>query len=148
IWPLSVQERSSSRTAAPPCDRPTPARAAGPPANGPLPWEGWAEDDWGFPAMTLRMKLLPGKTPGGPALPELAPKPYRDGKSFKLVDGTYPRELKYKDFIALDEIKTARNEKFALTKGMVLEYWLEATDNSDSPNPKGNVTPSKSFKVT
>src|SRR5207244_3348070 len=84
------------------------------PANGTLNLEGQANDDLGVVSMVLRMKLENGT--------ELHPKPYRDGKSFKLVDGSYPRDLKYKDFVNLAELKDREGKPVELQPKMVLEY--------------------------
>src|SRR5262249_49377743 len=84
------------------------------PANGVLRLEGLATDDIGLTGLTLRMRLK-----GSIAL---QPKPYREGKSFKLVDGTYPRRLDYKDFVELDKVKDADGLPFKLRADMVLEY--------------------------
>lgn len=113
------------------------------PANGTLQLEGFAGTTVGVKGMTLRMKVAEGRDK-----PELEPKPYRPGKSFKLIDGSYPPVLDYKDFVALDNLKTAKRQPFPLAAGMKLEYWLEAVDNSDYPDPNGNIGESKKFKVT
>jgi hypothetical protein len=112
------------------------------PANGTLRLEGSAVDDLGVKQITLRLRLT------GPAQPALKPKVYREGKSFKLSNGRYPDLIVYKDFLALDGLKTAGNAAFPLVKGMVLEYWLEAVDNCDYPNPEGNLGQSKRYLVT
>lgn len=104
------------------------------PANGTLQVEGVASDDFGIQALALQMRVVEGG-----AQPALAPKAYRPGKSFKFVDETYPDRLDYKDFVALDKLKTAGGEPFALKPGMVLEYWLEARDCSDYPDKDGNL---------
>ncbi len=113
------------------------------PPNGTLQLEGSAQDDIGIKTMALRLKVLEGD-----AKPALKPKEYRAGKSFLFDNGTYPDFLDYKDFILLDQIKTAQGEPFPLKPGMVLEYWLEASDSSDYPNNDGNLGVSKAFKVT
>ncbi len=119
-----------------------PAKDVELPANGTLPLVGWAEDDFGIKSMTLRLKVLEGGD-----RPALAAKAYRLEKAFQLVDGTYPDKLDYKDFLALDQLKTDKGAAFPLAKGMVLEYWLEANDNSDFPSKTGNVGKSKRFKI-
>jgi hypothetical protein len=110
------------------------------PANGTLSVEGAAIDDHGVKNLTLRMRAVKG--------PVLRPKVYRADKSFRLVNGTYPNELKYKDFVALETLKNEQGEPFALSPGMEIEYWLEATDNCDYPDPSGNVGRGKSYRVT
>jgi hypothetical protein len=114
------------------------------PTNGTLAVEGWARDDYGLTGMTLRLRVKKG-----PQTPELEAKPYRPGVSFKLTDGSYPTDLAYKDLVALDKLKTAKGQPFPLSAGMVLEYWLEAVDNCDYPEPTGNVGKSEPpFLVT
>jgi collagen type III alpha len=120
-----------------------PGQDASLPPNGTLQLEGSAQDDIGIKAMALRLKVLEGD-----AKPALKPKDYRAGKSFQFDNGTYPDFLDYKDFVLLDQIKTAQGEPFPLKPGMVLEYWLEARDSSDYPSNEGNLGMSKSYKVT
>lgn len=97
------------------------------PANGVLQLEGAATDDIGLTGMTLRLQIKDGSV--------LQPKPFREGKSFKLVDGTYPRRLEYRDFVELDKVKDDQGQAVVLKPGTVVEYWLEATDNCDYPQP-------------
>src|SRR5208283_4552235 len=73
-------------------------------------------------------------------------RPYREGKSFQLVDGTFPRDLDYQDFVALDNLKNQEGKPVTFTTGTVLEYWLEALDNCDYP--QANRGESQHFKVT
>lgn len=111
------------------------------PANGVLKVEGIASDDFGLTAMTLKMRLE-GKG-------ELPSKPYREGKKtlFQLADGGYPQKLDYKDFVELDKVKDAKGQPVELRPGMVLEYFVDATDNCDYPAPQvGRSDPA--FKVT
>jgi hypothetical protein len=114
-----------------------PGRDVDLPSNGVLHLEGSASDDFGITGLRLRMKPETG--------PKLQPRPYRDGKSFKLPDGGYPRALDYKDFVELDKLKEASGAPRKLEPGQVIEYWLEAVDNCDFPGP--NVGESKHFKV-
>lgn len=113
------------------------------PANGTLQLEGTARDDIGLTALALRFKVLEGDLK-----PALEPKAYREGRSFQFDNGTYPDFLEYKDFVALDKLKTTKGEMFPLKAGMILEYWLEATDNADYPSKNGNVGKSQAFKLT
>lgn len=108
------------------------------PANGTLNLEGHATDDFGLQGFKLHLRVADGAT--------LAPRAYREGVSFQLIDGSYPRTLEYKDFVALDQLKDEAGKPFATAKGMVLEYWLVATDSCDFPGP--NHAESKHFKVT
>jgi collagen type III alpha len=107
------------------------------PANGTLRLKGWAADDIGVVGMTLRLQVDQG--------PVLQPKPYREGKSFKLADGGYPKRLDYQDFVELEKVKLEPGQPFALQPDMVVHYWLEATDNCDYPRP--NTAQSKHLRV-
>jgi collagen type III alpha len=109
--------------------------------GGTLPLEGSAQDDIGIKSMALRLQVLEGGPP-------LQPQVYRQGTSFQFDNGTYPDFLEYKDFVALDKVATTKGESLPLKAGMVLEYWLEATDNSDYPSKDGNVGKSQAFKIT
>jgi collagen type III alpha len=113
------------------------------PANGTLALEGRADDDSGIRSMTLHLRVAKADTQ-----PTLEPKVYRPGKSLELKNGKYPEQLLYKDFVALEKIKTSAGEAFPLAPGMEIEYWLEAVDNCDYPDPAGNVGRSKTYKVT
>jgi len=110
------------------------------PANGVLQVEGTSSDDIGVKNLTLRLRLADG--------PALEAKKYRPEKSFRFADGSYPKKLDYKDFVELDKVKDADGKPFPLQPGMKLEYWLEATDNCDYPDPNGNVGASKHQFVT
>jgi hypothetical protein len=107
------------------------------PADGTLRLEGKAEDDIGVKELTLHLRQV-----GGPDLQSL---PYRPDHGLSLGERGYPKTVDYQDFVALDKVKDAKGQPFALAKGMVLEYWLEAADACDFPKP--NVAESKHFKV-
>jgi hypothetical protein len=107
------------------------------PANGLLQLEGAADDDLGVASMTLRMQV------GGGSM--LQPKPYRGGKSFKLADGGYPKMLEYKDAVELNKLQDDQGKPFPVAPKMIIEYWLEAKDACDFPEP--NTGESKHFKV-
>src|SRR5262249_9746498 len=77
---------------------------------------------------------------------ELRPQPYREGKSFRLTEGGYPKTLEYKDSFDLAKAQDADGKPAGLRPKMVLEYWLEAQDDCDYPGP--NVGRSKVYKVT
>lgn len=97
------------------------------PANGTLSVEGLATDDIGLEKMTLHMQVV---TPA-PAR-ALAPRPYREGKSFRReADDSYPTRIDYKDLVELAKVKPEgeAGAGFKVEAGMVIEYWLEATDN-------------------
>jgi collagen type III alpha len=127
------------RDRAPEVDLTKPGKDISLPANGTLQLEGAASDDIGVTSIALRMSVDKG--------PALAAKPYREGKSFKLEDGGYPKMLHYKDFVALDKVKDALGQPFALQPGMVIDYWLEAADNCDYFEPNIGRT-KKHYKVT
>lgn len=108
------------------------------PGNGLLQAEGSANDDFGVASMTLHMAIKDG--------PALKSKPYRAGKSFKLPDGSYPQMLEYRDVVELEKVQDDDGRPFALLPGMLVRYWLEATDGCDYPKP--NVGKSEEFVVT
>lgn len=108
------------------------------PANGTLKLEGAASDDIGLHSLTLHLQIVDG--------PKLARRPYRDGRSFRFTDGTSPKTLEYRDFVALDEVKDEMGKPYPLRKGQVLECWLEALDCCDFPEP--NRAESRHFRVT
>lgn len=112
------------------------------PANGVVRLEGSAHDDFGIKSMALRLQAHDNG-----ALHPLEAKPYRPGKSFKLINGKYPDFLEYKDFITLDKVRTPKGQPFALKKGMAVEFWLEAVDNSDYPEANGNLGKSVAHKI-
>ena len=110
-------------------------------ADALLKLKGTATDDVGVKELTLRLKTADGVT--------LKAKPYRSPEALKLTDGGYPNHVEYQDFLDLAQVKDAAGKPFALKPGMVLEYWLEARDACDYPEPKaGNVAESKHYKVT
>lgn len=112
------------------------------PANGTLQVEGKASDDLGLRTIELRLKVLEGGSK-----PELKGKLFRGGKDFKFADGAYPTKLDYKDFLPLDQIQMHDGTPFPVHEKMVLEFWLEARDNSDYPTKEGNLGVSKSLKI-
>lgn len=136
VEPMSYAIQATPDTA-PTVTLTRPGRDVSLPANGTLSLEGHANDDLGVVSVVLRMKVENG--------PELHPKPYREGKSFKLDSGGYPPELKYKDFVPLAELKDLDGKPVEAKPGMVIEYWVEATDACDFPAP--HVGSSAHFKV-
>lgn len=108
------------------------------PAAGTLRLEGVAHDDFGVARLTLHMNLADGLA--------LKAKPYRDGKSFRLADQTFPRTLAYKDFVELEKVRSVAGLPVELKPGQVLEYWLEAADGCDYPGP--NVARTPTYRVT
>ncbi|QDU21587.1 hypothetical protein [Urbifossiella limnaea] len=102
------------------------------PANGLLAIDGGAGDDYGLDKLTLKLKLA------DVAARPLADRPYLGGKSFRRdADGTYPVNLAYKDSVELGKLTDPAGGKVELKEGMVLEYWLEATDNRTKPGSTG-----------
>ncbi len=110
------------------------------PANGVLELEGLAEDDFGVKQLVLRLKLLDGAM--------LQAKPYRPDTSLQFEDGTYPNVVEYRDFLDLNMLRNDKDEPAKLAAGSIVEYWLEATDNSDFPTKTGNVGQSQKYKIT
>lgn len=121
----------------------SPAKDVSLPTNGLLDLVGEASDDHGIKAMALHVRVAsgPDKTP-------LVPKVYRAGKSFRFADGSYPSRLAYRDFLALDQLRNDKGTRIEFPAGTVLEYWLEAVDNADTPNPAGNISKSSVYKIT
>ncbi|MCI0684655.1 MAG: hypothetical protein L0Y71_21370 [Gemmataceae bacterium] len=120
-----------------------PAQDVSLPANGTLTVTGHAQDDFGVKAVALRLRVFESKQ----GKPNLAGQPYRPGKKFQFDTGHYPTKLDYLDVLALDQLKTEDGAAFAPAPGTILEYWLEATDNSDYPSAAGNVGRSPAFKI-
>jgi hypothetical protein len=115
-----------------------PAKDVTLPANGHLELKGDASDDFGIARLTLHLQIVGGG--------KLAPKPYMADKLGTPNYGT-PRLLEYRDLLELTSLKDAQGKPAELTPGMVIEYWLEATDACDYPAP--NVTASKPrYKIT
>ena len=102
-----------------------------------LALEGQASDDLGLAALTLRLRKEDGKL--------LEPQPYRQGKALLRGDGRPPQMLEYKDSIDFAKLREAGGAAFKPQPGQTIEYWLEATDHCDFPEP--NVGSSKHFKV-
>lgn len=102
------------------------------PANGLLAIDGAAGDDYGLDKLTLKLKLADA------AARPLADHPYNGGKSFRRdADGTYPQSLEYKGSVELGKLKDPAGGAVELKEGMLLEYWLEATDNRTKPGSNG-----------
>ena len=120
------------------------------PANGTLAVDGEVADDFGVVGVTLRMRVVSGVPFDLPA------KPYRPGKSFKRADGTYPTRLAdgdgsqtgYRDTVELAGMKDRGGQPVPLAADMVIEYWLEATDNCAEPRPNVGTSAKKRVKLT
>ncbi|MDY3562003.1 hypothetical protein R5W23_003434 [Gemmata sp. JC673] len=103
------------------------------PANGPLVIDGKIGDDFGIDTITLKMRLT------GAAARDLLDRPFLYGKSksFKREkDGTYPTDVQYKGSVNFAEpMNDPAGVPFEAKPDMVIEYWLEATDNCTEPKP-------------
>ena len=104
------------------------------PANGTLLLEGKASDDFGVRSLSLHLEVA-----RGPAQFSLKPQTYRPDKVLQFADGSFPNNVDYQDFVALDKIRLNIDEHLKLSKGDVLTYWLEATDNCEYPERPGQV---------
>lgn len=105
------------------------------PANGQLAVDGIATDDWGLEGMTLKLKLVE------PAARELASFKFQGGKSFRRTEAdgsvSWPTTLDYKGSVDFTKLTDAGGQPVKLEEGMVIEYWLEATDNRTKPGATG-----------
>src|SRR5262249_22747799 len=72
----------------------------------------------------------------------LPPMPFPPGGLKKQEDGSQPRNVEYRNEIALDQLKVAGKK---LEPGAEVEYWLEATDQCDFPPPGPNGGRSEKF---
>jgi hypothetical protein len=106
------------------------------PANGLLKWQGVARDDFGITKVTMRMKWE-GQ--------EIQPKEYREKNDFRLVNGSYMRQVEFMDNVDLGKLKTSAGLPATLKTGDVLEFWIEAEDNCDFPKP--NVGSTKRYRI-
>lgn len=112
--------------------------------NGTLSIDGKANDDFGITKMRLCARLLEFDKDTQPLV--LADRPFRDGKSFRFDDGTFPRFLEYKEAIPLDQLRGRGGLKPELKAGKIIEYWVEADDNCDYT--QSNTGRSKVYRVT
>jgi hypothetical protein len=103
------------------------------PVNGLLKLEGTATDDIGVAAVTLKMAS------GGP----VKPKPYRDGKSFRL--GTAVIRPCWSTGTCRAGKGHGCGRQAGGARRRVIEYWLEAADGCDYP--AANTAESKHYKV-
>jgi hypothetical protein len=107
------------------------------PADALLQLEGKASDDIGVKSLELQMQVVGGQ--------RLRSQRYRSDEELRLPDGGYPRELEYKDYVELARVKDQEGKPVSLRAGMELEYWLEASDACDYPQP--NLVQSKHYRV-
>lgn len=116
------------------------------PANGLVKIEGKAGDDFGIDTITLKMKIV------APVERPLADQPYLNGKSTSFrreKDDTWPTDVDYKGSIDLGALKKdAAGLPLELTPDMVIEYWLEATDNCTEPKPNVGASKPKRVRLT
>ena len=81
----------------------TRAAADGLAINGTLSVEGKASDDFGITKMRLCGRFFENDKDEQPK--NLIEKPFRDGKSFRFEDGTFPRALDYKETAAARSVE-------------------------------------------
>src|SRR5262249_45186455 len=115
------------------------------PANGLVKIEGKVGDDFGIDTITLKMRIV------APVEIPLKDQPYLNGKSpsFRREDDTWPTDVDYKGSIDLAALtKSAADLPLQLTPDMVIEYWLEATDNCTEPRPNIGVSNKKRVLLT
>ena len=116
------------------------------PTNGQLKVDGKIGDDFGIATVTLKMKIVePVEIP----LPDV---PYMNGKTTSFLrekDNTWPTDLDYKGSVDLALLKkNAAGLDLVLTPDMVIEYWLEATDNCTEPKPNVGRSQPKRLNLT
>ncbi len=110
------------------------------PLNSLLKIDGLISDDFGVQSVSLNLRVI-GEKPT-----TFQPQKYRDGKPLRReVDGSFPTTVEYKDSVKLGTFQTDKAEAFTLQPGMLVEYWLEATDNCMVP--RANVGKSKVQRV-
>jgi collagen type III alpha len=100
--------------------------------------EGIARDDFGIRKVTLRMKL-DGQ--------ELKAKEYLTEKDYRLDTGGYMRTVEYKDAVDLTKLESTFGTPKKPETGSILEYWLEAIDNCDYPDEKGQLGSTRHYRV-
>ena len=116
------------------------------PADGLLAVDATLGDDFGLTAATLKLQEINDK---GEVVRDFKPKPYRDGKPFlRESDKTYPTRLEYKDSIALKSLTADLSGKSdELREGTILQYWVEAEDNSTEPKPNVGKSEVKRVRI-
>ncbi len=113
------------------------------PENGTLVLDGHASSEIGLKGLALHLRAVNDANK-----PAFLPLAYRPGKSFQFDDGAFAHVIEYKEVVALDQLKAGKDKLHQSPAGTVLEYWLEATDAADFPNPAGNIGKSPVYKVT
>lgn len=114
------------------------------PANGVLPLQGMARDDFGLKSMDLMIQQIKSDNEAVP----LQKMPFQLGNGFQFVDGGYPKQLVYSDIIYPTKLTYQDGNAVSVKAGMVFEYWLQAQDNSDFPISTGQVGVSKKYRFT
>ena len=120
------------------------------PANGTLAVDGEAADDFGLVGVTLKMRVAAPYPLG------LKDRPYRGGKDFRRADGTYPTRLAdadgsqtgYRETVPLASLVDTSGKPLPFDPALVIEYWLEATDNCAVPRANVGVSPKKKLRLT
>ncbi len=114
------------------------------PVNGLLAVDAAISDDFGLDTATLVLRIPQENG----AFAEVRKK-YLDGQSLKRdKDDIFPISLKYKDSIKLDGLKTVAGVPLVLKPELVLEYWVESTDNCTEPKPNLGKSDVKRVKLT
>ncbi len=120
------------------------------PANGTLTIDGEAADDFGLVSVTLKMRVV------APYPLTLKDRPYRGGKDFRRADGTHPTRLAdadgsqtgYRETVPLASLVDTSGKPLPFDPALVVEYWLEATDNCAVPRANVGVSPKKKLRLT
>jgi hypothetical protein len=116
-----------------------PAKDVTLPIDGHLEIRGEASDDIGIARLALCLEIAASKT-------KLKSRPYLADKLGKPGYGT-PREIAYQHVLDLKTLVDQQGKPAELKPGTVIEYWLEAADACDFPEP--NVTLSTPrYKIT
>ncbi|VTR96500.1 Uncharacterized protein OS=Singulisphaera acidiphila (strain ATCC BAA-1392 / DSM 18658 / VKM B-2454 / MOB10) GN=Sinac_6530 PE=4 SV=1 [Gemmata massiliana] len=116
------------------------------PTNGQIAIDGKVGDDFGIDTITLKMKIV------SPVERPLLDRPYLNGKdkSFhRKKDNTWPTDVDYKGSVDLAQLKAdPTGLPLTLTPDMVIEFWLEATDNCTEPKPNLGRSVAKRVRLT
>jgi hypothetical protein len=135
-YPIDVREDDAPRVVLT-----KPGKDVQLPVNGTLELEGEATSLVGVRSVTLHMRVVAGT-------PKLPTKVYRPEMLLQFDNGTYPHELPVMYVAPLDQLKDDKGTIQLLRAGTMVEYWLEATDCADYPNPAGNIGKSPVYKIT
>lgn len=110
------------------------------PAGASFILEGRASSTLGLRHLLVRMQGIDGPDKG------------REFEAIQAADvknenGDWPSEIETMKLVALNELKDEKGGLVQLQAGSVLQYWLEAADGTDFPNPQGNVGKSAALKL-